>query len=174
MTEPQREKLARRSAYFTYRIYVAAETDEVVLAQCLFSLGRPHPSPRVNMFVAFHLLAGRHRLAAARSRSGSNTPLACYSLPSRRFATPPGKATERVRACLFTDGGIDCTESYGCSGCRRAPTPTGFVRVCCLQIEGLFVQNRLFSRERSALPYGDGAMLLFVDSGEKKNSIYRS
>jgi len=32
-------------------------------------------------------VASRQRLAAARSRSGSNTPPACNSLPSRRFAT---------------------------------------------------------------------------------------
>ena len=32
------------------------------------------------------------RLAAARSRSGSDSPLDCHSRPSRRFATPLGKA----------------------------------------------------------------------------------
>ena len=32
-------------------------------------------------------------LAAARSRSGSNNHLGCYSLPPRRFATLEGKAT---------------------------------------------------------------------------------
>ena len=30
---------------------------------------------------------GRHRLAAARSRHGSDSPLDCYSLPCRHFAT---------------------------------------------------------------------------------------
>ena len=31
---------------------------------------------------------GRHRLAAARSRSGSDSPPDCHSLPCRHFATP--------------------------------------------------------------------------------------
>ena len=38
----------------------------------------------------------RHRLAAARSRSGSDTPPACHSLPSRRFATSQREADKAV------------------------------------------------------------------------------
>ena len=32
-----------------------------------------------------------HRLASARSRSGSDSPQDCHSIPSRRFATPMGR-----------------------------------------------------------------------------------
>ena len=37
-----------------------------------------------------------HRLAAARSRHGSNTTLWCYSLPWRRFATSSGRQKEII------------------------------------------------------------------------------
>ena len=37
-------------------------------------------------------LRKRHRLATARSRSGSYSPPGCNSIPSRRFATPAEKA----------------------------------------------------------------------------------
>ena len=40
-------------------------------------------------------------LAAARSRSGSNTPPACYSLPSRRFATRWGRLNRPINCNLF-------------------------------------------------------------------------
>ena len=43
------------------------------------------------------------RLAAARSRSGSDTPPACHSLPSRRFATSQREADKAV--ALATHGG---------------------------------------------------------------------
>ena len=43
-------------------------------------------------------LPGRRVLVATRSRSGSNMPPACYSSPSRRFATstPTGKNSNRI------------------------------------------------------------------------------
>ena len=45
---PRWGKLDRRSAYFTYRIYVAAETDEVVLVQKTLILGTTSSvAPRV-------------------------------------------------------------------------------------------------------------------------------
>ena len=39
-----------------------------------------------------------HRLAAARSRHGSNTTLWCYSLPWRRFATSSGRQKRNIYA----------------------------------------------------------------------------
>ena len=44
----------------------------------------------------------RQLLAAARSRSGSDSPPDCHSLPSRRFATPGLSFTPPATASLFT------------------------------------------------------------------------
>ena len=44
-----------------------------------------------------HFLRKCHRLAAARSRSGSDTTVWCHSLPSRRFATSRREAMIALR-----------------------------------------------------------------------------
>ena len=49
-----------------------------------------------------------------------------------------GAHSAPLRVCaflLFADRDIVCAKPGGCSGCRRAPTPTGFVRCYCLRIE---------------------------------------
>ena len=44
------------------------------------------------------------RLAEARSRSGSDTPPACHSLPSRRFATSQREADKAAPAQVYYEG----------------------------------------------------------------------
>ena len=72
------------------------------MKSCYAGLIRPPQSPTVT------------RLAAARSRFGSNSRLGCYSLPKRRFATPylRGAFARLKHLEPYSLGNTDSSRSY--------------------------------------------------------------